>query len=216
MAYDKTTYGNSPFGQPTQTAQKTVPVSTRPVKKRGATGEATAAPEPLSDQMGESDASQSATESPELPTAYTREKPRQHTVSLFYVPKGRVAGLTMLGEALGWLMAWGTVGFFRAYIPAPVTLVFDRCFTPWGMATTTLISALLLGQLLKRAQQKIASLRSLATTAIEYGELHHRADAQVQIDELLTQVEAQTENASRWVVSWLTALGCLFIIGAFY
>jgi predicted NBD/HSP70 family sugar kinase len=56
----------------------------------------------------------------------------------------------------------------------------------------------------------------LATTAIEYGETNHRADTQTHIDELLNAAAEKTEQASRWLVSWLTALGCLFIIGAFY
>lgn len=63
---------------------------------------------------------------------------------------------------------------------------------------------------------KISALRRLATTAIEYGDASHRADAQNEIFNLLTQAEESTERASRWFVSWLTGLGCLFIIGAFY
>ena len=113
-------------------------------------------------------------------------------------------------------MVWGTVGFFRAHVPAAVLLVFDNLFHPWGTAGVTLLSALLIAQLLRRLQLKIGNLRRVATAAIEYGELDHRADAQKHIYELLSTAEHKTDMASRWLVSWLTALGCLFIIGAFY
>jgi hypothetical protein len=212
MAYDNKTYGNSPFVQSAATKTKAVPSSTRRSDRQ-----TTPAPEALSDQMSESQTAGSAdADPPALPTDYVPVAKPSRTVSLFYVPKGRVTGLNLICEALGWLMAWGTVGFFRAYVPTPVLTVFDRLFNPYGMAGITLLSALFIGQLLRRYQLKIASLRTFATTAIEYGETHHRADTQTQVDELLSAAATQTENASRWLVSWLTALGCLFVVGAFY
>ncbi|MEN8445208.1 MAG: hypothetical protein ABG776_09395, partial [Cyanobacteria bacterium J06555_13] len=135
--------------------------------------------------------------------------------AVYSIPKGQT-GLNLIGETLGWLMAWGTVGFFRAYVPAPVLMMCDRFFSPWGMAGMTLTAALCIGQLLTRYQLKISTVRTLATTAIEYGEANHRADAQEKIFTLLTQAEDHSQAASRWIVSGLTALGCLFVIGAFY
>lgn len=233
MAYDSKKYGASPFGSGSKATSKAVqrdrPVQDRPNQAQDTKPPAAQTSRPavvdhsealsdqVSDHMGQSGESPTAEGSPELPAEYDAKlKPPKRTVPFFYIPKGRVAGLTMLGEATGWLMAWGTVGFFRAYIPAPIVTVFDQLFTPWGMAGTTLLSALLIGQLLQRYLMKVTSLRLLATTAIEYGELHHRADTQKHIYDLLAQVEADTESASRWLVTWLTALGCLFIIGAFY
>jgi hypothetical protein len=210
MAYDSKTYGASPFGQSAQKRKPSPPAN-------GAS-----APEALSDQIGESPVEGGAEEPseegvPTLPSEYaSTPKSRRTVVSFFYIPKGRVTGLNMIGEGMGWLMAWGTVGFFRAYVPAPILTVFDSLFNPWGMAGITFVSALLIGQLLRHYQLKIISLRTLATTAIEYGETHQRAEAQNSIDALLSQAAERTETASRWVVSWLTALGCLFIIGAFY
>lgn len=217
MAYDQKTYGASPFARGAQHLPKPVP------KRAGAAGEAVAPdPEALSDQLGESpldddQQAESADGPPDLPGEYAPTlKPRKSSLSVFHIPRGRVTGLNLLGEALGWLMGWGTVGFFRAYLPAPVVSIFDHVFTPWGMASGTLISALMIGQLLNHYRLKMGSLRLMATTAIEYGETHHRADTQINIDKLLTQAEEKTEQVSRWLVSWLTALGCLFIIGAFY
>jgi hypothetical protein len=210
MAYDNKTYGTSPFGNSVATTHRTTSS-----KGRDAT-------EALSDHMGDHSGDQPATDNPDgdapaLPADYTSAlKPRHPAVSFFYIPKGRVTGLNLLGEALGWLMAWGTVGFFRAYVPPPVLMLFDRVFNPYGMACMTLLSALFIGQLLRRYQLNINALRTLATTAIEYGETNHRADTQTHIDELLNAAAEKTEQASRWLVSWLTALGCLFIIGAFY
>ena len=211
MAYDNKTYGTSPFGKAIATTARTASLKSR----RDSKAEDTDA-EALSDQLSESQtaAEGAQDEAPVLPPDYASAiKPR---TAFLHIPKGRVTGLNMLGEALGWLMAWGTVGFFRAYVPAPVLTIFDRLFTPWGMASLTFASALLIGQMLKRHQLKLDHLRQLATTAIEYGETHHRADTQTHIDELLSAAVAQTEQASRWLVSWLTALGALFIIGAFY
>ena len=232
MAYDRKTYGNSPFGNSVTTPHRKTPVS----RRRGSSRTLSDA-EALSDQMGDpidepmdeqtgnhlsdqTDADTEGTETngtaPALPTGYGAAAVRPTGVSFFYLPKGRVTGLNLLGEALGWLMAWGTVGFFRAYVPATVLMVFDGLFNPYGMAAITFISAISLSHLLRRYQLKIVALRQLATTAIEYGETHHRADAQNQIDELLSTAAEKSENASRWLVSWLTALGALFIIGAFY
>ena len=212
MAYDNNTYGTSPFEQPVATTARTT-VS----HSRRETQAAISDTEALSDQLGDPlEADSPDGTAPALPTDYAALKPRSAALSWLYIPKGRVTGLNLLGEAIGWLMAWGTVGFFRAYVPVPVLLLFDRLFNPYGMACTTLLSAILIGQSLRRYQLKISHLRQLATTAIEYGELHHRADAQTQIDELLSTAIDKTEQASRWLVSWLTALGCLFIIGAFY
>ena len=204
MAYDKKTYGASPFGNPVATSHRTS--SAKPRADTAA----------LSDHLDEQTDTPDGN-APALPADYApASQPRSAALSCFYIPKGRVTGLNLLGEALGWLMAWGTVGFFRAYIPPPVLLLFDRLFNPYGMACITLASALCLGQFLRRYQLKMIALGQLATTAIEYGETHHRADAQTQVDELLSAAAAQTEQASRWLVSWLTALGALFIIGAFY
>ena len=214
MAYDNKTYGTSPFGKAIATAPRTAPPQSHRDSKADNTDT-----EALSDQLSESQtAAESAQdEGPVLPADYTPAiKPRSAATALFHIPKGRVTGLNLLGEALGWLMAWGTVGFFRAYVPALVLTIFDRLFTPWGMAGITFASALLIGQMLKRYQLKINALRQMATTAIEYGETYHRADTQAHIDELLSAAEEKTEQASRWLVSWLTALGALFIIGAFY
>jgi hypothetical protein len=212
MAYDNKTYGTSPFDNSVATPHRTTSRTT-PSKDHAAT-------EALSDHIGEGDqptADNPDNDAPALPADYASAiKPRSPAVSFFYIPKGRVTGLNLLGEAMGWLMAWGTVGFFRAYVPPPVLMLFDSVFNPYGMACITLLSALFIGQMLRRYQLNIRSLRTLATTAIEYGETNHRADTQTHIDELLNAAAAQTEQASRWLVSWLTALGCLFIIGAFY
>jgi hypothetical protein len=212
MTYDSKTYGTSPFGQ---SAEK--PVRTDPDIAHNARG-AKDVPEALSDQMDEHPIKEKDEKTlPALPSEYaSNTKSRRAAVSLFYLPKGHITGLNMIGEGLGWLLAWGTVGFFRAYVPASILAIFDSLFNPWGMAGLTLVSALLLGQLLKRYQLKIISLRTMATTAIEYGETHHRAEAQSTIDALLSQAVERTETASRWLISGLTALGCLFIIGAFY
>ena len=156
-------------------------------------------------------------DTPALPASYAPDAKASDSVkSPFAILKGRITGLNMIGEASGWLMVWGTVGFFRAHVPAAVLLVFDNLFHPWGTAGVTLLSALLMAQLLRRLQLKIGNLRRVATAAIEYGELDHRADAQKHIYELLSTAEHKADMASRWLVSWLTALGCLFIIGAFY
>ena len=212
MAYDNKNYGASPFVHPAATTARTASPNSR-----RETQAATSDTEALSDHIGDPlEADSSEGNAPNLPTDYAAIRPRSAALPWLYIPKGRVTGLNLLGEALGWLMAWGTVGFFRAYIPVPVLMLFDRFFNPYGMACTTLLSAILIGQLLRRYQLKIGHLRQLATTAIEYGEIHHRADAQTQIDELLSAAAERTEQASRWLVSWLTALGCLFIIGAFY
>jgi hypothetical protein len=219
MAYDHKTYGASPFGTSVTTTHRTSSGTTSSQGRDAA--------EALSDHMEDHSGDQPAAEHPTadnperdvpaLPADYAAAiKPRNSAVSFFYIPRGRVTGLNLLGEALGWLMAWGTVGFFRAYVPPPVLMLFDRLFNPYGMACMTLLSALFIGQMLRRYQLNISALRSLATTAIEYGETNHRADTQTHIDELLSAAAAQTEQASRWLVSWLTALGCLFIIGAFY
>lgn len=209
MAYDQKTYGKTPF---VESGHSPPPVPTQE-KTEVASAEA------LSDQIGDQPDDEQATadEPPALPDgdASTTNR-RQPADSIFHIPIGRISGLNLVGEALGWLMAWGTVGFFRAYLPAAVVTFFDRLFTPWGMASGTLLSALLIGQLLERYRGKIGKLRRRATVAIEYGESHHRADAQTTIDRLLSEAEAKTEKVSRWLVSWLTALGCLFIIGAFY
>ena len=235
MAYDRKNYGNSPFGNSVATPHRRTPMSRRRGSPR-----AISDAEALSDQMGDpmseqtgdpmdeqtgdqrSDQTDADTEGTETngtapaPPAGYGAAVRPTGVSFFYLPKGRVTGLNLLGEALGWLMAWGTVGFFRAYVPPTVLMVFDGLFNPYGMAAITFISAISLSHLLRRYQLKIVALRQLATTAIEYGETHHRADAQNQIDELLSTAAEKSENASRWLVSWLTALGALFIIGAFY
>lgn len=217
MAYDNKTYGTSPFGKSVEQPPQATPASGRS-RVRGAQ----AAPEALSDQIGERPTEGSGEEHseksvPALPSEYaSMAKSGRAAVSVFYIPRGRLTGLNMIGEGLGWLMAWGTVGFFRAYVPAPILTAFDSLFNPWGMASITLVSALLIGQLLRRYQLKIILLRTLATTAIEYGEIHQRAEAQNNIDALLSQAAGHTETASGWIVSGLTALGCLFIIGAFY
>jgi hypothetical protein len=206
MAYDNKTYGASPFGKSVATTHRTTP------------SQDLNSAEALSDHIGDQPTAENLdSDAPALPADYASAiKPRHLAVSFFYIPKGRVTGLNLLGEALGWLMAWGTVGFFRAYVPTPVLMLFDRVFNPYGMACMTLLSALFIGQMLRRYQLKLNSLRTLATTAIEYGETNHRADTQNHIDELLNAAAAETEQASRWLVSWLTALGALFIIGAFY
>ena len=229
MAYDSNAFGTSPFGNQTVTTA------------RGAPSKAAGNPEALSDHVGElagDPASKPASEqlstqtenpqkiesdgqplepAPALPTNYRLlEKPPDRKATFFYIPKGRIANLTMLGEALIWLMAWGTVGFFRAHIPAPVVALFDKLFSPWGMAGLTLASALLLGRLFRQYRLKLARIRELSVLAIGYGETENQADVQVKIDRLLAEAEERTKKAGRWLVTWLTALGCLFIIGAFY
>ncbi|MEL7328539.1 MAG: hypothetical protein AAF171_02015 [Cyanobacteria bacterium P01_A01_bin.116] len=214
MAYDNQTYGASPFGKAVSTTTPTAPS-----KHRQDTKTTHSKAEALSDHVGESPTEEDRPKEdiPALPADYTPQaKPLSKTSTFFYIPKGRVTGLNLLSEALGWLMAWGTVGFFRAYVPAPILTLFDKLFTPYGMASITLLSALLLGQLLRGYQLKLASLRQLATAAIEYGETHHQADVQSYVYELLSAAEEKTATTSRWLVSWLTGLGCLFIIGAFY
>ena len=212
MAYDSNTYGTSPFGQ---TAKRPPKPKRSPLSANTDLDPA----EALSDQGSElrSPDAVSADDIPALPAGYAPVlKSRSRSLSRVYIPKGRISGLNLLGESLGWLMAWGTVGFFRAYVPPPIVTLFDHLFSPWGMAALTLTSALLIGQLLKRYQLKLEALRLMATTALEYGSANHQADTQNEIFDGLTQAEAQTEALSRWLVSWLTALGCLFIIGAFY
>ena len=86
-------------------------------------------------------------------------------VSFFYLPKGRVTGLNLLGEALGWLMAWGTVGFFRAYVPAAVLMIFDGLFNPYGMAAITFISAILIESSAQALPAQDCGLRTVS---------HHR------------------------------------------
>ena len=209
MAYDRKTYGKSPFGNSAATTDR-----------------AAAKTEALSDQVGDQLEAQESNQrdealtegdAPALPADYAAAiKPSGKTVSFFYIPEGRITGLNMLGETLGWLMAWGTVGFFRAYVPAPVLLLFDKLFNPWGMASITFISALITAHLLRRLQHKLSSLRRVTTTALEYGNLNHHADAQKHVYELMSTAEEKTDIASRWLVSWLTALACLFIIGSFY
>ena len=230
MAYDQTTYGASPFVQGGDSMARTEPVQKRnaakpePARRRDAAKPKPPDADALSDQLGEIPTDQSPKEtraaaggSPALPDEPgLAVKSRCPEASVFRIPSGRLGGLNLVGEALGWLMAWGTVGFFRAYLPAPVVSAFDYIFTPWGMAGGTLISALLIGQLLNRYRVKIGALRRMAIDAIEYGEAMDRAKAQSDIDRLLTEAAEKTESVSRWLVSWLTALGCLFIIGAFY
>ncbi|MEO0852174.1 MAG: hypothetical protein AAFY15_01540 [Cyanobacteria bacterium J06648_11] len=230
MAYDYKTYGASPFdssqaaataanrggksSQKKQQAQNTEALSD--YMEDSANGSTEDADPSLSPAEDTSEARAEET-SPALPTTYAPVlKSKASKVSLFYLPKGRVTGLSILGEGFVWLLGWGTVGFFRAYVPKSALLIFDALFTPWGMAGGTLLSALLVGQLLRRYELKLGSLRTLATTAIEYGESHHRADAQNDIYQLLTEAEARTQKASSWVVSWLLALSALFVIGSFY
>ena len=212
MAYDSNTYGASPFSQ---TAKRPPKLKDSPLSTNTDLDPA----EALSDQGSElrSPDAVSADDIPALPAGYAPVlKSRSRSLSRLYIPKGRISGLNLLGESLGWLMAWGTVGFFRAYVPPPIVTLFDHLFSPWGMTALTLTSALLIGQLLKRYQLKLEALRLMATTALEYGSANHQADTQSEIFDGLTQAEAQTEALSRWLVSWLTALGCLFVIGAFY
>lgn len=212
MAYDTQTYGQSPFGSPTKTT------TSEPTPVAAALSDQSDA---LSDQMEDGPiedlaGDKSAADTPELPDGYAPVLKLKPPPVTFHLPRGRLTGLPLVGEAAIWLLSWGTVGFFRSYLPTQLLSVFDRLFTPWGMAVITLASALLIAQLLHRYQTKIGGLRRLATTAIAYGDANHRADAQSEIFNLLTQAEASTERASRWLVSWLTGLGCLFIIGAFY
>ena len=205
MAYDNKTYGQSPFGNTTATTTHTTS-SKAPAQRT----------EALSDHISEPEET-STPIAPALPADYkSSSQPSRSKVSFFYIPKGRIANLTMLGEALIWLMAWGTVGFFRAHVPAPVIAFFDGLFAPWGMAGLTLVSGLLIGRLFRDYRLKIGLLRESAVLAIEYGEVEHRADAQLKIDRLLTEAAESTKRIGRWLVTWLTALGCLFIIGAFY
>ena len=234
MAYDQQTYGDSPFGPPTAPADAaTAKPSGRRRRTRSAADHTEALsdhgenavgppprsvlPQPAKDTEENSAENGDSRPSPALPDSYAPAlKAKAGAVSALYLPKGRITGLNLVGEGLGWLMAWGTVGFFRAYVPPPILLCFDSQFTPWGMAGGTLLSALVIGQLLRRYEIKIGALKSLATTAIEYGESHHRADTQNNIYELLTEAEESTQKASAWVTSWLIALVSLFIIGAFY
>ncbi|MEM9088663.1 MAG: hypothetical protein AAGC93_07955 [Cyanobacteria bacterium P01_F01_bin.53] len=125
MTYDSKTYGTSPFGNsPSLSAPS---------------------PEPLSDQGEPADPAEE-TALPDMPTGTAPPlKAKKKRLPRFYLPHGRLTGLNLVGEAAGWLLAWGTVGFFRSYIPAPVLTLFDQVFTPWGMATITLVSALLIG-----------------------------------------------------------------------
>lgn len=210
MTSDQTAYVASPFIKPNKRSSESAPT-------QGSSG-TKAVPELPSDQPEDSPGeSQEALGPPDLPSEYApTAQPSQPPASIFYIPRGRISGLNLVGEALGWLMAWGTVGFFRAYLPPPIVAVFDYIFTPWGMAGGTLISTVFVGQLLNRYRIKIAAIRRMAFMAIEYGECHQRAEAQTIIDRLLTEAEEKTEKVSSWIVSWLTALGCLFIIGAFY
>lgn len=211
MTYDTETYGTSPFGQSATT--KTAAGNRPPPRDRRDR------PEALSDQLAEEteplEASSDET-TPTLPADYATRPKAPRSKAFFYIPKGRIANLTLIGEALGWLMAWGTVGFFRAHIPAPVVAFFDRLFSPWGMAAVTLASGLLIGRIFRDYHVQLGRLRNAAVLAIEYGEVEHRADAQQEIDQLLREAEVKTERVGRWLVTWLTALGCLFIIGAFY
>ena len=206
MAYDNKTFGQSPFGDTTATTTQTAASK--------ADAQST---EALSDHISEPDTEAFEPIAPALPADYKpSSKPSRRKTSFFYIPKGRIANLTMLGEAMIWLMAWGTVGFFRAHVPAPVVAFFDGLFSPWGMAGLTLVSGLLMGRILRDYRLQIGALRESAVLAIEYGEVEHRAEAQLKIDRLLTEATESTKRIGRWLVTWLTALGCLFIIGAFY
>ena len=109
MAYDSKTFGTSPFGNRTAT-------TSRSAASKGATR----TPEALSDHMSEPgsepDAAAERTDeqqtAPALPTNYQLLSKSSSKATLFYIPKGRIANLTMLGEALVWLMAWGDGGLF--------------------------------------------------------------------------------------------------------
>lgn len=211
MAYNSKTFGQSPFGNSAETTAATPP------RTRKAPPAASSTDEALSDQIEDNNAAtDDEQQPPALPNNSLANRQSFRTRSIFHIPKGKVTGLNMLSEAVGWLMAWGTVGFFRNHIPAPVLTCFDVLFHPYCTAGITLLSALLAGQCLRRYQLKIASLRQLATIAIEYGEADQRGNAQAEIFDLLSAAEAKTEQVSCWLVSALTALGCLFIIGAFY
>ena len=204
MPYDTKAYGQSPFGAPV----------------KGSSAKVTPA-EPLSDLTSPSaEPADESTETdglPPLPSGYAATaKPRALRPSLLYLPRGALTGMSILGEAALWLMAWGTVGFFRSYVPPAALTVCDRLFSPWGMSALTFFSALTLGRSLHRHALKLAAVRDMATTAIEHGEAHHQADAQNSIYDLLSSAKADSERLSGWVVSHLTAIAALFIIGAFY
>ena len=158
MAYDSNTYGASPFSQ---TAKRPPKLKDSPLSTNTDLDPA----EALSDQGSElrSPDAVSADDIPALPAGYAPVlKSRSRSLSRLYIPKGRISGLNLLGESLGWLMAWGTVGFFRAYVPPPIVTLFDHLFSPWGMTALTLTSALLIGQLLKRYQLKLEALRLIS------------------------------------------------------
>ena len=144
MAYDSKTFGQSPFGQTVAT--------TAAKSRRSKTATTPTAEDALSDQIGDDQIGddplndnplnddkpgENAPEKapPELPADRAPHRQlRRAEVSLFYLPQGRIGGLNLLGEAVGWLLLWGTVGFFRAYIPPPVLALFDRLFHPYCTA----------------------------------------------------------------------------------
>ena len=220
MAYDNKTYGTSPFGSAATTTA--LQSGERKGTRSPAAEDALSDHLPSSQRPGAQVEENSSNEDhnsqpPALPAnAVPSNQKRRAKVSYFHLPKGRIANLTMLGEALGWLLTWGTVGFFRAQVPAAVVRFFDALFTPWGMAAITLASGLFIGRLFRDYRLKLGRLRDAAVLAIEYGNVEHRADAQADVDRLLLDAEISTERVGQWLVTWLTALGCLFIIGAFY
>ena len=218
MAYDNNTYGTSPFGSATTALQSGERKGTRsPSEEEALSDHISGNPASGAQTEGNSSKENSDSQPPALPDSHAPSNQKHRAnVSYFHLPKGRIANLTMLGEAVGWLMAWGTVGFFRAQVPAAVVRFFDVLFTPWGMAAITLASGLFIGRLFGDYRVKLSRLRDAAVLAIEYGEVEHRADAQADVDRLLLDAEVKTERVGQWLVTWLTALGCLFIIGAFY
>ena len=205
MAYDNKTYGQSPFGNTTATTTHTTS-SKDPAQRT----------EALSDHISEPEET-STPIAPALPADYkSSSQPSRSKVSFFYIPKGRIANLTMLGEALIWLMAWGTVGFFERARPRASYRFFRRPVCALGNGRSHSSQRAANRQTLRDYRLKIGLLRDSAVLAIEYGEVEHRADAQLKIDRLLTEAAESTKRIGRWLVTWLTALGCLFIIGAFY
>ena len=222
MPYDTRTYGQSPFGAPASAkrsdSQEEAPTAnpSEALSDELATPSAPSlgASSPSAPSLGASSKTDSP---PPLPTGYVpAAKARPPRLALLYLPKGGLTGMPIAGEAALWLMAWGTVGFFRSYIPPAALSACDRLFSPWGMAALTFLSALSLGRRFHHYALKLAATRDMATTAIEYGEAHHQADTQNNIYDLLSAAQADTERLSGQAVSTLTALAALFIIGAFY
>lgn len=145
MAYDTQTYGKSPFGSPSNTtASEPTPDAVALSDQSDALSDQQIDDDSTEARTGDELADKPAADTPELPQHYAPVLKLKPPPIAFHLPRGRLTGLPIVGEAAVWLLSWGTVGFFRGYLSARLLSAFDRLFTPWGMAIVTLVSALLI------------------------------------------------------------------------